>query len=270
MHDFSNTDLYELTMAAGYFHNRVDGIATFELSIRSMPENRSYFVFSGLHAALDLIRFGRFPSDAIEHLRSHPAFVHVEPAFFDYLAQFRFTGTLRAVPEGTVVFAQEPIVQVTAPVIEAQLLETYLLASIHIEVLVATKASRIADAASADGVHRHVIDFGSRRAHGADAAVCAARAACIGGCAGTSNLKAGAVYGLNTFGTMAHSWVSVFNCEEDAFRRYHELFPDTAVLLLDTYDTLAAIDAMDTIGRDVKAVRLDSGDLDLLSRTRST
>jgi nicotinate phosphoribosyltransferase len=254
------TDLYELTMAAAYHDNGVREPATFELFVRALPPGRSFLIAAGLSQALEYLTDFRFSSDQIDFLRHQPAFQHVSAAFFEYLATVRFTGDVWAIPEGTAVFANEPLLRITAPIIEAQLVETALLAIINLQTLVASKAARIVTAARG----RSVIDFGSRRAHGMEAGVLAARAAYIAGCAGTSNVEAGHRFGIPIFGTLAHSFVMAFDREEDAFRAFLKVFPDTATVLVDTYDTLAAVKML-TKYKPIPAVRLDSGDLLRLS-----
>jgi len=256
------TDLYELTMAAGYFQAGLTEPASFELFVRELPPRRSYLLVAGLEQAVHYLRRLRFSGKAIDYLRKQEVFAHVAPTFFDYLRSFRFRGDLDAMPEGTVAFAGEPLLQVTAPLIEAQIVETYLLATVNFQTLIATKASRIVAAAQG----RPVVDFGTRRAHGPQAGLLAARAAYIGGCVGTSNVLAGYELGVPIFGTQAHSWVMSFDTEEQAFRAYSDLFPESTTLLLDTYDTLAAARKVAASGLSPRAVRLDSGDLAALSR----
>lgn len=170
-------DLYELTMAAAYFQNRVRSVATFELFVREMPPERSYLVAAGIESALDYLESLRFTADQVEFLRAQPAFRTVQPEFFDFLEKFRFTGEVHAVPEGTLVFGEEPLLRVTAPILEAQIVETYLLSVIHFETLIASKAARVVEAARG----RSVLEFGTRRAHGPEAGVRAAKAAFVGG-----------------------------------------------------------------------------------------
>jgi len=256
------TDLYELTMAAGYLAAGLNEPATFELFVRDLPPRRSYLIVAGLEQAVHYLRRLRFSGKAIDYLRKQEVFAHVAPKFFDYLRAFRFTGDLDAMPEGTVAFAGEPLLRVTAPLIEAQIVETYLLTTVNFQTLIATKASRVVAAAQG----RPVVDFGARRAHGPQAGLLAARAAYIGGCVGTSNVLAGYELGIPIFGTQAHSWVMSFETEERAFEAYHDLFPETTTLLLDTYDTLAAARKVAASGLSPRAVRLDSGDLAALSR----
>ena len=262
-------DLYELTMAAGYFQNKVDALATFELSCHTMPENRSFLVACGLEQIVDYILNLRFADEDISFLKTLPVFRHVQQGFFDYLKDFRFTGDVWAMPEGEIFFAREPVIQVEAPIIEAQILETYLLSVTNIESLVATKAARVVASACADGVARGIIDFGSRRAHGPQAGVLAARAAYIAGALGTSNVYAGKSFGIPVYGTIAHSWVETFDSEEESFEKYHAVFPENTILLVDTYDTVGCIRKI--IGmplkNQLKGVRLDSGDLKTLSKT---
>ena len=251
------TDLYELTMAAAFFENNFNPTASFELYVRKLPKHRGHLVAAGLEQALSWLEQTRFSEDDVSFLRQHVSFRHVGDAFFDHLRKLRFTGDVWAVPEGTVVFGEEPILRVTAPLIQAQLVETYLLAAITFQTMIATKASRVV--AAAEG--RDVIEFGARRAHGPDAANLAARAAYIGGCVGTSNVLAGSMFSIPTFGTMAHSYVMAMREEKQAFEQFTKLFPETSVLLIDTYDTLAAVDKIISSGIKPAGIRLDSGDL---------
>ncbi|MCA9400713.1 MAG: nicotinate phosphoribosyltransferase [Candidatus Omnitrophica bacterium] len=266
--DSLKTDLYELTMAAGYFQNRYNPRATFELFCHQLPENRNYLITCGLSEVIAYIFNLRFDRGDIQYIRSLPAFRRVQPAFYDFLRSFHFTGDIWAVPEGEVVFANEPIIQVDAPIIEAQMIETFLLAIMHIETLVATKAARIVQAAKSDGITRGVVDFGSRRAHGPDAAVHAARAAYIAGCMGTSNMYAGRKYDIPVYGTIAHSWVEAYPSEEVSFNAYHQIFPEHTTLLIDTYDTLSITKKLSQFyfRHKIKAVRIDSGDLAVMSK----
>lgn len=256
------TDLYQITMAAGYFDQHKQDIATFELSVRHLPKNRSYLIASGLEQALHYLTHIKFSAEAIQYIRQLPIFNHVSHKFFEYLKNFRFSGTVHAMPEGTIVFAEEPILRVTAPTIESQIVETYLLSAINFQTSIATKASRVVYAAKG----REVIDFGTRRAHGPQAGVLAARASFIGGCNGTSNVFAAYKLGIPAVGTIAHSWVMAFEKEQDSFRKFHEIFPDNTILLIDTYDTLAGARHAALIGKKLKSVRIDSGDLLKLSR----
>jgi nicotinate phosphoribosyltransferase len=258
-----STDLYELTMMAGYCTAGLDGSATFELYVRELPPNRSFLVAAGLEQALDYLEQLRFAPEDIAHLRELPAMKGVRREFFDdYLPRFRFTGEVWAVPEGMPVFPPAPLLRVTAPLPEAQLAETALLALVAFQTSVASRAARVVHASGG----RPVAEFGARRAHGIEAGVLAARAACIAGCESTSNVEAGRRFGLPVSGTMAHSWVKAFPSELDAFRRYAEIFGERAVVLLDTYDTLAAAREVAASGLAPAAVRLDSGDVVTLTR----
>ncbi len=256
------TDLYELTMAAAYFENQFNPRASFELFVRSLPPERGFLLAAGLEPALDYLESLAFTEAEVDFLRRHPVFSHVGNGFFDYLRGLRFTGEVWAAPEGTVVFADEPLLRVTAPIIEAQIVETFLLTTLTFQTLVATKAARVVEAAAGRGV----VEFGTRRAHGPEAGVLAARAAYLGGCIGTSNVEAGRRFGLPTYGTVAHSFVMAYADEEESFRRFLRVFPDHAILLVDTYDTLAAVDRIIASGLRPKGVRLDSGNLVELSK----
>jgi nicotinate phosphoribosyltransferase len=258
-------DLYELTMAAAYFENNVPGKAGFELFVRHLPKNFSYIVAAGLEQALDYVLKLRFTDDQIRFIRHHPSFSHISRGFFKYLKDFRFKGDVWAVPEGTVVFPGEPLVQVEGSIIEAQIVETYLLTMINFQTLIASKASRVVEAAKG----RDVIEFGSRRAHGPEAALLAARASYIGGCIGTSNLLAGYELDIPTYGTMAHSFIMTFDSEREAFIAYKKAFPDNMALLIDTYNTIEGARAAANLGISPTLVRLDSGDLfDLSMKVR--
>ena len=260
------TDLYELTMAAAYFEHGIVGGAGFEMFVRKLPSERNYLVCAGLEQALSYLENLKFTADQIQYLRSQPVFANVSAGFWDYLAESRFTGSVRAVPEGTLAFALEPLLSIQAPIIEAQVVETFLLTMVNYQTLVASKAARVVEAACCDGRDRMVADFGSRRAHGPDASVLAARASYIGGCGATSNVEAGYRMGIPITGTQAHSFVMAFEREEDAFRAYHESFPDACILLIDTYDVAeGARKAVKALSR-FKGVRIDSGDLTALSR----
>ncbi|HHT9153932.1 MAG TPA: nicotinate phosphoribosyltransferase [Candidatus Hypogeohydataceae bacterium YC40] len=258
------TDFYQLTMAAGYFQNNMNQPATFELFVRKLPENRSFLVAAGLEQALHYLMHLHFSKEAVEYIKGHPVFKYVTKDFFNYLKKFRFSGDVYALPEGTPVFAEEPLIRITAPMIETQVVETYLLATINFQTLIASKAARVVLAAR----EREVVDFGSRRAHGPQAAVLAARACFIGGCLSTSNVLAGQQLGIPVMGTMAHSWVMAFDTEEEAFRAFHRVFPENTALLIDTYDTIRAACLVKelNIGDKLLAVRLDSGDILSLSK----
>lgn len=259
------TDLYQLTMAAAYHAYGRNEPAVFELSFRRLPSNRSYLVAAGLEQALHYILTLRFSEENIDYLRNLKPFHGVQASFFEELARFRFSGDVWAVPEGTPVFPSEPVIQVRAPLIEAQLLETYLLAVINMQTMVATKAARIVRAAQGRGV----VDFGTRRAHGPQAGLYAARAAFVGGCLGTSNVLAAKELGIEPYGTAAHSFTMAFASELEAFRAYYNVFPEHTILLIDTYDTLEAAGIVKDVGPNVQGVRIDSGDLlDLSIRVR--
>jgi nicotinate phosphoribosyltransferase len=261
------TDRYELAMASSYLKRGMNEPAVFELFARHLPARRRWLLASGLGPALALVRQIVFGEPELAYLRS----LGFGSSFLDYLEHFRFSGEIDAVPEGTIVFANEPLVRVTAPRVEAQLLETLLLNQINFQTMVATKAARIALAAGG-GVPagERLVDFSPRRDHGTDAAMKAARAAAIAGSSGTSNLAAAMRYGLTSMGTMAHSYVMSFEHEEEAFRAFMEDFPGSAVMLVDTYDTVEgvrrAIAAAESSGVALAGVRLDSGDLLDLSR----
>jgi nicotinate phosphoribosyltransferase len=256
------TDLYQLTMMAGYeAAGRGGDRATFEMFVRRLPEGRAYLVFAGLEQAVgDLLRL-RFTPEQVEAIRRLPAFAGVGDGFFEKLKRFRFEGDVWAVAEGTVVFAGEPLVRVEAPLPQAQLAETFLLASIGYPTLVASKASRVVEAAAG----RPVFDFGLRRGHGPYAGMLAARAAYLAGCAGTSNVEAAIRLDIPCSGTMAHSWVQTFESERVAFEAFARVFPSASTLLVDTYDTEEGVRRAAAVEPPVQAVRIDSGDLLALS-----
>jgi len=248
------TDLYELTMAAAYFENKESAEATFELFVRNLPKNRSYLIAAGLEQAIEYLQNLRFEKEHVDFLRKHSAFKDISDDFFTYLLKLRFIGDVWALPEGTVFFANEPVMRVTAPIIEAQIVETFLLSTINFQTLIATKASRVVQSARG----RDVVEFGGRRAHGPEAALFAARASFVGGCVGTSNVLAGYRFGIPIYGTMAHSFVMNYETEDEAFKRFCKAFPSNPALLLDTYDTLQA--AKKAVPLKPSLVRLDSGD----------
>lgn len=250
------TDLYELTMAAGYVQNRFEARATFEVFVRNLPSHRNYLVAAGLEQALDFLENVRFSAEDVVYLRAQPFFRNVHSDFFDYLSRFQFTGDVCALPEGTIFFPGEPLLRVTAPIAEAQLVETGLLSILHFQTLIASKASRVTTAAAG----RPVVEFGSRRAHGMEAGVLAARAAFIGGCEGTSNTYAGRRFGIPVYGTQAHSWIMAHEDEAQAFSDFLDVFPEDSTLLVDTYDVHAAVEKIIALGRKPSGVRLDSGD----------
>jgi len=262
------TDLYQITMMAGYSQTGHAGDrAVFEAFVRRLPKGRSYLVFAGLEQAVgDLLRL-RFTREQAESIRLLPVFSHIDPSFFNLLPSLRFEGDVWAVREGTVVFAGEPLLRVDAALAQAQWVETFLLTSLGYPTLVASKAARILGAAQG----RPVYDFGLRRGHGAHAGMLAARAAYIAGCAGTSNVEAAIRLGIPCTGTMAHSWVQVFENEPEAFAAFAGAFPGVVTLLVDTYDTPAGVRHAAAIEPPIQAVRIDSGDLRLLAReTRAT
>jgi nicotinate phosphoribosyltransferase len=256
------TDLYELTMAAGYFQTGFDGRATFELFIRHLPPHRNYLVAAGLEEAVDFLEHVDFTSSEIDYLRNHPIFGKIHAEFFAYLGKFRFTGDVWAMPEGTIAFPGEPVMRITAPIAEAQLLETYLLATLSYSTMIASKAARIYTAAQ----RRQVVDFSARRAHGGPASLLCARASVVGGCTGTSNTLAGEMYGIDTYGTQAHSWIMAHENEAEAFGHFLDTFPAGAVLLVDTYNVHNAVKTIIAMGRKPAGIRLDSGDIGADSR----
>src|SRR5437016_3345727 len=232
------TDLYELTMAAGFFDSgRVGQKATFELTVRRLPAHRNYVIAAGLPQVVDYLLNLSFTCEEIDYLRGLPQFAAVSPAFFDYLRTFRFTGDLFAVPEGTPLFAGEPVLTVRAPIIEAQIPETYLLSAITFPTLIAAKAARLVEASGGG----EVVEFGTRRAHTPEAGVLGARAAYIGGCIGTSNTLTGQRFGIPVMGTCAHSWVMSFATEMEAFRALQKLLGPHTIQLVDTYDPVEGV-----------------------------
>ena len=262
------TDLYQLTMMYGYMKTGMrDNIATFDMFYRSKDESTHYAVMAGLEQLIDYIKNLHFDENSLDYLRSLGIF---DEEFMTALRDFKFHGDIFAVPEGTIVFPGEPLIRVTAPIFEAQLVETALLNIINHQTLIATKASRVAQAAQGDTV----MEFGLRRAQGPDAGIYGARAAIIGGCQSTSNVLTGEMYSIPIAGTHAHSWVMSFPDEVTAFRKYAEMFPTSCLLLVDTYDTLRsgvpnAITVFNELraqGHEPVGIRLDSGDLAYLSR----
>lgn len=257
------TDLYQLTMAAGYWcAGKAAETATFELFVRRLPHNRNFLLAAGLQQAADYLLNVRFTAEEIAYLRGLPQFRNVDGGFFDALREFHFTGDLFAAPEGTPLFPGEPILSVRAPLMEAQIPETFLLATVGFQSLIATKAARMVEAAGP----RAVVEFGTRRAHSPQAGVLAGRAAYIGGCAGTSNTLAGMQFGIPVFGTAAHSWIQSFPTELEAFERLHQLLGPGTTYLIDTYDTLEGARRAASLGKPFWGVRLDSGNLVELSR----
>jgi nicotinate phosphoribosyltransferase len=245
-------------MAAGYFQSgKAEEKATFELFFRRFPPNRNFIIAAGLQQAVDYLLNLKFTREEIEYLRSLPQLARVDRAFFDRLARFRFAGDLFAVPEGTPIFPGEPFLTVRAPIMEAQIPETYLLATIGFQSMIATKAARVVEAACG----RSVVEFGTRRAHSPEAGVLAGRAAYIGGCTGTSNTETGFRYGIPVFGTNAHSWIMSFPSEIEAFRALQNLLGEATAYLIDSYDTLEGARRAVSLGRPLWGVRLDSGNL---------
>ena len=258
-----NTDLYELTMAAGYFAaEKTEEVATFELTIRRLPENRNFLVATGLQQAVEYLLDLQFKPDEVDYLRSLSQFQRVSDEFFSFLAALRFTGDLYAVREGTPVFPNEPLAIIRAPIVEAQLVETYLLSTFAYQTMIASKAARCVYAAQG----RPVVEFGSRRAHSPEAGILAGRAAYIAGCSGTSNSQAGKDFNIPVFGTAAHSWTMSFATEEESFRSLQNLLGEHTVFLVDTYSTTEGARLAAHLGKPVWGVRLDSGDLLSLSR----
>jgi nicotinate phosphoribosyltransferase len=249
-------------MAAAYFNsNQKDTIGLFEMFVRKLPKNRSYLVAAGLEQVIYFLINYRFKHDHIEYLRSLKIFSNVSDRFFEYLSELKFTGNLWAIPEGSIVFPNEPILRIEAPIIEAQLVETYLLSVINFQTLIASKASRVVEAAKG----RSIIEFGSRRAHGPNAGILGARAGIIGGCQGTSNTYAGYKIGIPASGTMAHSFVMNFASEEEAFQAFCETFPKST-LLIDTYNPIKAVKIALQKGLEFEGVRIDSGDILSISK----
>lgn len=259
-------DLYELTMAASYYEQRMFEPATFSLFIRTYPPSRCYFVSAGLEDVLRYLEDLRFSSDDLSYLDKTGLF---KSEFLSYLENFRFRGDVYAIPEGRLFFTNEPLLEVTASLIEAQIVETFVINIVNFQVMIATKASRCVHAAWP----RKLVDFSLRRTQGVDAGMKVARASYIGGFIGTSNVLAGKVYGLPLFGTMAHSFITSFKNEIDAFRAFAQTFPENTVLLVDTYDTLSGTRIAAKVGKEMvrkgkelRGVRLDSGDIARLSK----
>ena len=262
-------DFYELTMARGYFNSDIkDKIAYFDVFFRRVPDGGGYAIFAGLEQVVEYIKSLKFDKSDIEYLRSRGIF---DEGFLAYLEGFKFTGDIYSVPEGTVIFPNEPFMIIKAPAIEAQFIETFVLLTVNHQSLIATKASRIVR--SAQG--RPVSEFGARRAHGADASLYGSRASYIGGCASTSCTLADKLFGARASGTMAHSWIQMFDSEYEAFKAYLSLYPKNPTLLIDTYDTLGsgvpnAIKAFKECLSDKElegiSVRLDSGDITYLTK----
>jgi len=260
------TDFYEFTMAACYYQKKMFAPATFSLFIREYPPNRGYFVSAGLEDVLEFLESFHFNQEDLDYLHSLSFF---SKDFLHYLSTLRFTGDVFAIPEGRLFFKDEPILEITAPIIEAQLVETFVMNAINLQVTIATKAARCVHAAKG----KKLVDFSLRRTQGIDAGLKVARASYIAGFIGTSNVLAGKLYNIPVFGTMAHSFVTSFEREIDAFRAFAEMFPEDTVFLIDTYDTIigahkAAIVGKEMLnrGKKLKGVRLDSGDMASLSK----
>jgi nicotinate phosphoribosyltransferase len=259
------TDLYELTMCASYFDNKKFEPATFDLFVRRLPENRGYLLFAGLEQVLRFLQNIKFTEEHIAYLKKQG----FDTQFLNYLQGFKFTGDAWAMSEGTVAFPCEPLIRVTAPIIEAQLVETFLLNTVNLQTMIATKASRVVHAAKGQAI----VEFGLRREHGIDAGMKAARCSYLAGCAGTSNVLAGLTYGIPVFGTMAHSFVMSYEKEIEAFRAFAKTFPNKSTLLIDTYNDLAGAEKAAAVAKELEkkgcrlgGVRLDSGNLAEISK----
>jgi nicotinate phosphoribosyltransferase len=260
------TDLYELTMAQAYWQSGQTASATFSLFFRKYPPDRAYFVIAGLADVLDYLEHFSFSAGDIDYLRSLNRF---DGGFLEFLRRLRFTGSVRAMPEATIGFINEPVVEVTGPVIEAQLVETFVVNQVNLQTILATKASRVVHAAQG----RELVDFAARRTHGVEAANKLARVSYLAGFDSTSNAMAGALYGIPVSGTMAHSYVTSFESETESFRQFARSFPDTSTFLVDTYDTVEGTKKAVAVAREMRergyhlqAIRLDSGDMLDLSR----
>ncbi|HXG52454.1 MAG TPA: nicotinate phosphoribosyltransferase [candidate division Zixibacteria bacterium] len=255
------TDLYQLTMLQAYFDRGMEETAVFEFFVRKLPPQRNFLMAAGLEQALAFLEQFRFTPEELEWISRHGAF---RPAFVSYLERLRFTGDVHAMPEGTIFFADEPILRITAPLPQAQLVESRLINLLHFQTLIASKAARAVLAAP----NKLLVDFGMRRAHGAEAGLLAARASYLAGFAGTATVLAGALFDIPVFGTMAHSFVQAHDDEVDAFEHFARSLPQNVILLIDTYDTEAAAEKvvrlaprLESEGIRIKGVRLDSGDL---------
>ncbi len=260
------TDLYELTMGASYYREKMFAPATFSLFVRNYPENWGFFAFAGLDSVLEYLENFGFTAEEIEYLRTLDMF---EDDFLSYLADLRFTGNVWAMREGELFFANEPVIEVTAPIIESQLVETYIINAVHIQSLICAKASRCNIVSQG----KALVDFSLRRTHGTDAGLKVARSSHIAGFRATSNVLAGQLYGIPVSGTMAHSYVTAFEEEIESFRAFVRAHPDNAILLVDTYDTISGTKKACEVGREMKqrgqqlrGIRLDSGDMADLSK----
>ena len=261
------TDLYEITMAAGYWAHHVQERATFSVFVRNPDHKRNYFVAAGLETLLRELEAYRFQKDDLRYLKSLQLF---DPAFLEALGHLRFTGDIQAMPEGTLYFPDEPLLEISAPIIESQLIETLVLNTVGLASLIATKAARCIHAAQG----RPLVDFALRRTHGPDAGDQVARSTYLAGFAATSNVRAGKRFGIPVSGTMAHSFVTAFESELEAFRAYAASFPHSTIFLIDTYDTIAGARHAATVAQEMRyrghnalGVRLDSGDMIALSRS---
>jgi nicotinate phosphoribosyltransferase len=260
------TDLYEFTMAQAYLQNNMFAAATFSLFIRDYPPHRGYFVSAGLEDVLDFLEWFHYSQEDLDYLSSTGLF---SEDFLHYLSELRFTGDVYAIPEGRLFFKDEPVLEVTAPIIEGQLMESFVINAINLQTNMASKVSRCVYVANG----RNIVDFSLRRTQGTDAGLKVARTGYIAGLAGTSNVLAGKLHKIPVSGTMAHSFITSFNEEIDAFRAFAEVFGDNTVLLIDTYDTLTGAEKaievakeMAKRGQKLKGVRLDSGDMTKLSK----
>ena len=260
------TDLYQLTMAQAYYQSGQTKRATFSLFFRNFPPNRVYYVFCGLESAVEYLERLAFHEEDIHSLDSLGIF---DSGFLECLGELRFSGDVRAMREGEIFFENEPVMEVSGPIIECQLAETFLLNRVNLESMLATKAARVVDAAEG----RSVVDFAARRTHGLDAGMRQARSSYIAGFDGTSNVAAAAEFGIPAVGTMSHSFISSFGSEREAFRAYARSFPDSSTFLVDTYDTLGGVANAIAVGKELearghrlRAIRLDSGDLESLAR----
>lgn len=260
------TDLYQLTMMAGYHKNEINNPATFSVYLRPAKGKRSYFVACGLESIITYIENLKFSEDDIEYLKSLNLF---EDSFLSWLENYRFSGDIHAMEEGSIFFGNEPVIEITAPIMEVQLLETMVVNTLNIETMIATKAARCCHSAQT----KPVIDFSLRRTQGRDAGQKVARSSYIAGFSGTSNLLAGKTYGIPVSGTMAHSFVTAFENEEESFRAFSEIFPENCILLVDTYDVIKGTKNAVKIGKELEnkgyrliGVRLDSGDINSLSK----
>lgn len=262
-------DFYELTMSNAYLAKGMkDTVVYFDMFFRKVPDDGGFAIMAGLEQLIEYVKNLKFKKEDIEYLRSKNIFNGI---FLEYLSGFKFTGDIWAIPEGTPIFPNEPIVTVKAPIIEAQLIETMLLLTVNHQSLIATKANRIVRSAKG----RDVMEFGARRSQGYDGSVYGARASYIGGCIGTATTLAGEMFNIPTFGTMAHSWIQIFNTEYEAFKTYAESYPDNCILLVDTYNVLksgvpnairVAKEILEPMGKRLKGIRLDSGDIAYLSK----